>query len=121
MSNSINAVLIRALHHDSCKIHSREKDRKPGGCVNALFCVCVYILTCVCVSRQENLKLREQVSGRTEPTPSEPAEAKDEAAKEEVTKVKLEAAMTQQVRSAQVTVLQRRSGRTRGIPPSPYV
>ncbi|KAK3526072.1 hypothetical protein QTP70_014663 [Hemibagrus guttatus] len=45
---------------------------------------------------QENLKLREQVSGRTEAAQSESAEAKDEAAKEEVAKVKLEATMTQQ-------------------------
>ncbi|XP_053541968.1 TNFAIP3-interacting protein 1 isoform X10 [Ictalurus punctatus] len=51
--------------------------------------------------RQENLKLREQVSGRTEAAQNESAEAKDEATKEEAVKVKLEAAMTQQVHSAQ--------------------
>lgn len=80
--------------------------------------MCVFVH----VSRQENLKLREQVSGRTEAAQSEPAEAKDEAVKEEVGKVKLEAAMTQQVHSAQVTVPQKHSRQALGnFQPAPAV
>lgn len=80
------------------------------------------LCVCVCVSRQENLKLREQVSGRTEAAQNESAEAKDEATKEEAVKVKLEAAMTQQVHSAQVTSPQKRSRQASGnFQPPPAV
>ena len=57
------------------------------------------------INRQENLKLREQVNGRTEAVQSESSDSKDEAAKEEPAKAKLEVAMTQQVRAHILTLL----------------